>query len=139
MIMTEYPEVDKLYRVHPWNVVHVPPSFIPSAPGKIDASDARKFKTELEQLRLELARAQRRGEYQRAGELAYAQIPALEKKLKEPEAILNPPSCHLGTIRGLPLGVVTDTRVGGPEAGSAGTAGSGGEGYRPRAARRTGR
>jgi hypothetical protein len=31
-IMTEYPEVSKLYRVHPWNLVHVPPSFIPSGP-----------------------------------------------------------------------------------------------------------
>jgi hypothetical protein len=31
-IMTEYPEVGRLYRVHPWNVVHVAASFIPSGP-----------------------------------------------------------------------------------------------------------
>jgi ATP-dependent Clp protease ATP-binding subunit ClpB len=45
-------------------------------------SDAQKLKTELEQLRTELAIAQRKGEYQRAGELAYGRIPELEKKLK---------------------------------------------------------
>src|SRR6202043_1567226 len=45
-------------------------------------SEAQKLKTELEQLRNELANAQRRGEYQRAGELAYGRIPELEKKLK---------------------------------------------------------
>jgi ATP-dependent Clp protease ATP-binding subunit ClpB len=49
-------------------------------------SEAQKLKTELEQLRNELANAQRRGEYQRAGELAYGRIPELEKKLKDVEA-----------------------------------------------------
>jgi ATP-dependent Clp protease ATP-binding subunit ClpB len=49
-------------------------------------SDAQKLKTELDQLRAELAQAQRRGEYQRAGELAYGRIPDLEKKLKSIEA-----------------------------------------------------
>jgi ATP-dependent Clp protease ATP-binding subunit ClpB len=49
-------------------------------------SDAQKLKTELDQLRAELANAQRRGEYQRAGELAYGRIPELEKKLKAIEA-----------------------------------------------------
>ncbi|HET7850352.1 MAG TPA: ATP-dependent chaperone ClpB [Pseudolabrys sp.] len=49
-------------------------------------NDAQKLKTELDQLRAELANAQRRGEYQRAGELAYGRIPELEKKLKEIEA-----------------------------------------------------
>ena len=49
-------------------------------------SDAQKLKTELDQLRAELANAQRRGEFQRAGELAYGQIPELEKKLKAIEA-----------------------------------------------------
>jgi len=49
-------------------------------------SDAQKLKTELDQLRVELANAQRRGEYQRAGELAYGRIPELEKKLKDIEA-----------------------------------------------------
>jgi ATP-dependent Clp protease ATP-binding subunit ClpB len=48
-------------------------------------SEAQKLKTELDQLRVELATAQRRGEYQRAGELAYGRIPELEKKLKEVE------------------------------------------------------
>ncbi len=49
-------------------------------------SDAQKLKTELDALRAELANAQRKGEYQRAGELAYGRIPELEKKLKENEA-----------------------------------------------------
>jgi ATP-dependent Clp protease ATP-binding subunit ClpB len=45
-------------------------------------SDAQKLKAELDQARVELADAQRRGEYQRAGELAYGRIPELEKQLK---------------------------------------------------------
>jgi ATP-dependent Clp protease ATP-binding subunit ClpB len=49
-------------------------------------SEAQKLKTELDQLRAELANAQRKGEYQRAGELAYGRIPELEKKLKDIEA-----------------------------------------------------
>src|SRR5580700_8897474 len=49
-------------------------------------SDAQKLKTDLDQLRTELANAQRRGEYQRAGELAYGRIPELEKKLQAIEA-----------------------------------------------------
>src|SRR6476646_5186673 len=49
-------------------------------------SEAQKLKTELDGLRAELAQAQRRGEYQRAGELAYGRIPDLEKKLKSIEA-----------------------------------------------------
>jgi ATP-dependent Clp protease ATP-binding subunit ClpB len=44
--------------------------------------DEQKLKTELDQARAELAQAQRRGEYQRAGELTYGIIPDLEKKLK---------------------------------------------------------
>jgi ATP-dependent Clp protease ATP-binding subunit ClpB len=48
-------------------------------------ANAQKLKTELDQLRVELANAQRRGEYQRAGELAYGRIPELEKKLKDVE------------------------------------------------------
>jgi len=48
-------------------------------------SEAQKLKTELDQARNELAAAQRRGEYQRAGELAYGRIPELEKKLQEIE------------------------------------------------------
>jgi ATP-dependent Clp protease ATP-binding subunit ClpB len=49
-------------------------------------SDAQKLKSQLDQLRTELANAQRRGEYQRAGELAYGRIPELEKRLKAIEA-----------------------------------------------------
>jgi ATP-dependent Clp protease ATP-binding subunit ClpB len=49
-------------------------------------SEAQKLKTELDQLRAELANAQRKGEFQRAGELAYGRIPDLEKKLKSIEA-----------------------------------------------------
>ncbi|EKS32731.1 ATP-dependent chaperone ClpB [Afipia clevelandensis] len=45
-------------------------------------SNAQKVKSELEQARQELADAQRRGEFQKAGELAYGRIPELEKKLK---------------------------------------------------------
>ncbi|MBL1256906.1 ATP-dependent chaperone ClpB [Methylocystis sp. Sn-Cys] len=47
---------------------------------------AQKLKEQLEHARNELAQAQRRGEYQRAGELAYGQIPDLEKKLAATEA-----------------------------------------------------
>ncbi len=49
-------------------------------------SNAQKLKSELDGLRLELAEAQRRGEYQRAGELAYGRIPDLEKRLADIEA-----------------------------------------------------
>jgi ATP-dependent Clp protease ATP-binding subunit ClpB len=49
-------------------------------------SDAQKMKSELEQLRTELANAQRKGEYQRAGELSYSTIPELEKKLAAVES-----------------------------------------------------
>src|SRR5207344_1828422 len=49
---------------------------------KSKLTDAQKLKAQLDQLRTELANAQRRGEYQRAGELAYGRIPEVEKKLK---------------------------------------------------------
>src|ERR1700759_1267049 len=49
-------------------------------------SNAQKLKSELDALRIELANAQRRGEFQRAGELAYGRIPELEKKLVDIEA-----------------------------------------------------
>src|SRR5450631_2890508 len=49
-------------------------------------SNAQKLKSELDGLRIELANAQRRGEYQRAGELAYGRIPELEKKLADVES-----------------------------------------------------
>ncbi len=47
---------------------------------------AAQLKTDLDRARNELAQAQRRGEYQRAGELTYAIIPNLEKELAEIEA-----------------------------------------------------
>src|ERR1700694_702662 len=53
---------------------------------KAKLSNAQKLKAELEGLRTELANAQRGGEYQRAGELAYGRIPELEKQLAEIEA-----------------------------------------------------
>ncbi|WP_316196038.1 ATP-dependent chaperone ClpB [Bradyrhizobium sp. SZCCHNRI3052] len=49
-------------------------------------SNAQKLKSELDGLRIELANAQRRGEYQKAGELAYGRIPELEKQLADIEA-----------------------------------------------------
>lgn len=49
-------------------------------------SNAQKLKAELDGLRVELANAQRRGEFQRAGELAYGRIPELEKQLADIEA-----------------------------------------------------
>src|SRR6516162_4596514 len=49
-------------------------------------SETHKLKTELDHLRVELANAQRKGDYQRAGELAYGRIPEIERKLKSIEA-----------------------------------------------------
>ncbi|MGE0605258.1 MAG: AAA family ATPase, partial [Xanthobacteraceae bacterium] len=46
---------------------------------------AQKIKADLETARNELAIAQRKGEYQRAGELTYSIIPGLEKKLSDVE------------------------------------------------------
>ncbi|QEL23396.1 ATP-dependent chaperone ClpB [Bosea sp. F3-2] len=46
---------------------------------------AAELKTKLDNARNELAQAQRKGEYQRAGELAYGEIPQLEKRLAEIE------------------------------------------------------
>ncbi len=47
--------------------------------------DAQKLKEQLDAARNDLATAQRRGEYQRAGELTYGIIPELEKKLADVE------------------------------------------------------
>ncbi|MBS0533930.1 MAG: ATP-dependent chaperone ClpB [Proteobacteria bacterium] len=47
---------------------------------------ATELKKQLDDARTELAAAQRKGEYQKAGELAYGRIPELEKKLKDVEA-----------------------------------------------------
>jgi ATP-dependent Clp protease ATP-binding subunit ClpB len=57
---------------------------------KSKLSDAQKLKSELEQARTELANAQRSGEYQRAGELAYGRIPDLEKRLAAVEISEDP-------------------------------------------------
>jgi ATP-dependent Clp protease ATP-binding subunit ClpB len=48
---------------------------------------AADLKGQLEEARNELAIAQRKGEFQKAGELAYGRIPELEKKLTEAEAL----------------------------------------------------
>ena len=48
---------------------------------------AADLKKQLEDARNELVNAQRRGEYQRAGELTYAVIPKLEQELREVEAV----------------------------------------------------
>ena len=48
--------------------------------------DAQKLKERLEAARNDLIQAQRKGEYQRAGELTYGVIPDLEKKLADTEA-----------------------------------------------------
>ncbi|MGN6471895.1 MAG: AAA family ATPase, partial [Rhizobiaceae bacterium] len=53
---------------------------------KAKLGEAADLKKELDAARNELAIAQRRGEFQRAGELAYGRIPELEKKLREAEA-----------------------------------------------------
>ena len=53
---------------------------------KSKLGDAQKLKEQLDEARNDLARAQRRGEYQRAGELTYGVIPELEKKLAEVES-----------------------------------------------------
>ena len=47
---------------------------------------AADLKRDLDEARNELAIAQRQGEFQRAGELAYGRIPELERKLEEAEA-----------------------------------------------------
>jgi ATP-dependent Clp protease ATP-binding subunit ClpB len=49
---------------------------------------ARKLKEELEQLRLDMQRAQQAGDYARASELQYGRLPALEAQIREQEARL---------------------------------------------------
>ncbi|HEX7967833.1 MAG TPA: AAA family ATPase, partial [Stellaceae bacterium] len=53
---------------------------------KAKLASTQKLKEQLEQARIELEQAQRRGDWARAGELAYGVIPDLERKLKEAEA-----------------------------------------------------
>jgi ATP-dependent Clp protease ATP-binding subunit ClpB len=52
---------------------------------KEQLASASKLKEELEKARFELDQAQRKGDFAKAGELAYATIPGLEKKLKAAE------------------------------------------------------
>jgi ATP-dependent Clp protease ATP-binding subunit ClpB len=49
---------------------------------------ARKLKEELEQVKLEVERAQRAGDYAKASELQYGRVPQLEGQIKEQEARL---------------------------------------------------
>jgi ATP-dependent Clp protease ATP-binding subunit ClpB len=49
-------------------------------------ASAQKLKEQLDQARIELEQAQRKGDFTRAGELTYAVIPDLERKLKGAEA-----------------------------------------------------
>ncbi len=65
---------------------------------------AADLKKELDEARNELAIAQRKGEFQRAGELAYGRIPELEKKLADAEA-------HDGAPGGMVEEVVTPDHV----------------------------
>ncbi|MFM8747473.1 MAG: ATP-dependent chaperone ClpB [Aestuariivirga sp.] len=52
---------------------------------KEQLASASKVKEELEKARFELDQAQRKGDFAKAGELAYSTIPALEKTLKDAE------------------------------------------------------
>jgi len=54
---------------------------------KLKLSGARDIKEKLEQARLELEQAQRQGDLARAGELAYGEIPDLEKALTDAEEL----------------------------------------------------
>jgi ATP-dependent Clp protease ATP-binding subunit ClpB len=49
----------------------------------------RQLKEELEQVRLEIERAQRAGEYGKASELQYGRLPELERRIREEEDRLN--------------------------------------------------
>jgi ATP-dependent Clp protease ATP-binding subunit ClpB len=51
----------------------------------------RKLKEQLEQIRLEIERAQRAGEYGKASELQYGRLPELERKIREEEERLTKP------------------------------------------------
>jgi ATP-dependent Clp protease ATP-binding subunit ClpB len=49
---------------------------------------SRKLKEELEQVKLDVERAQRAGDYARASELQYGRVPSLEQQIKDQEAAL---------------------------------------------------
>jgi ATP-dependent Clp protease ATP-binding subunit ClpB len=59
---------------------------------------AAELKKKLDEARNDLAAAQRQGQYQRAGELAYGVIPGLEKRLSEIEAAADGGSAHDGMV-----------------------------------------
>jgi ATP-dependent Clp protease ATP-binding subunit ClpB len=48
----------------------------------------RKLKEDIEQVRIEIERAQRSGDYAKASELQYGQLPAVEQKIRDQEARL---------------------------------------------------
>ncbi|MEO1066989.1 MAG: ATP-dependent chaperone ClpB, partial [Pseudomonadota bacterium] len=54
---------------------------------KASLSDAQKIKEELDQARIDLEKAQRKGDLAKAGELSYGLIPELEKKLADVEGV----------------------------------------------------
>ncbi len=53
---------------------------------KEQIDSAQKIKEKIDQARVELEQAQRKGDFTRAGELTYSVIPQLEQKLKQAEA-----------------------------------------------------
>ncbi len=55
---------------------------------KDSIQSARQLKEELEQVRLEVERAQRSGDYAKASELQYGKLPELERRIREQEAKL---------------------------------------------------
>ena len=86
---------------------------------KEQLASASKVKEELEEARFELEQAQRKGDFAKAGELAYATIPGLEKKLKEAEEISSSTDARGGGDRE-PRGtgrVALDRRSGRQDAG----------------------
>jgi ATP-dependent Clp protease ATP-binding subunit ClpB len=66
---------------------------------------AQKLKEQLDHARIELDKAQRAGDWAKAGELTYGRIPELEKKLKQAEAA--------GDGKGLVEEAVTDQHIAG--------------------------
>src|SRR5499427_1330309 len=55
---------------------------------KASIQESRKFKEELEQVRLDMQRAQQAGDYAKASELQYGRLPDLERRIKEQESKL---------------------------------------------------
>ena len=55
-------------------------------PRSTSSACAADLKKQLDEARNELAIAQRKGEFQKAGELAYGRIPELERQLKAAES-----------------------------------------------------